>query len=133
MPDMTNIEQQPLKELIRAGGLESSGLSQRAIQAAQRIGSFVQEHPGLVTQIAVGAAGYIGEVAINQALHPEWGIGANIFSPIFFDVSPVEGQYSLNSLQGVFQAMFVGGGATGVISGLAEKAKEMFYLPDIKR
>ena len=42
MSDMTNIEQRPLKELIRTGGLESSGLSQRAIQAAQRIGSFVQ-------------------------------------------------------------------------------------------
>ena len=130
MPDMTNIEQQPLNDLIESG-LENSGLSRRAIKAMQKIGNFVQNHPKL--PLLIGAAGYVGEVAVNQALHPEWGVGANIFSPIFFDVSPVEGQYSLNSLQGVFQAMFVGGGATGVISGLAEKAKEMFYLPDIKR
>lgn len=130
MTEMTNIEQQPLKELIESG-LENSGLSRRAITAVQKIGKFVQEHPRL--PLFIGAAGYIGEVAVNQALHPEWGIGANIFSPIFFDVSPVDGQYSLNALQGLFQGMFVGGGATGVISGLAEKAKEMLYLPYIKR
>lgn len=130
MPDMTNIEQQPLNELIERG-LENSGLSRRAIKAVQKVGNFVQSHPKF--PLLIGAAGYIGEVVVNQALHPEWGIGANIFSPIFFDVSPVEGQYKLNALQGLFQGMFVGGGATGAISGLAEKAKEMFYLPDIKR
>jgi len=130
MTEMTNIEQQPLKELIE-GGLEKSGLSRSATNAVRRIGTFVQNHPQL--PLVIGAAGYLGEVAVNQVLHPEWGIGANIFSPIFFDVSPVDGQYNLNALQGLFQGMFVGGGATGVISGLAEKAKEMFYLPDIKR
>ncbi len=130
MPDMTTIEQRPLNELIK-GGLENSGLSRRAINAARKIGDFVQTHPKL--PLLIGATGYLGEVVVNQALHPEWGIGANIFSPVFFDVSPVEERYSLNALQGLFQAMFVGGGATGVVSGLAEKAREMFYLPDIKR
>lgn len=130
MLDSPNIEQQPLRNLIK-NGLENSGLSHHAITAVQKIGNFVQNHPKF--PLLIGAAGYVGEVVVNQALHPEWGIGANVFSPIFFDVSPVEGQYSLNSLQGVFQAMFVGGGATSVISGLAEKAKEMFYLPNIKR
>lgn len=127
---MTDIEPQSLNQLIE-GGLEKSGLSKRATSAVRRIGTFVQKHPRL--PLVIGAIGYAGEVAVNQALHPEWGIGANIFSPIFFDVSPVEGQYNLNALQGLFQGMFVGGGATGVISGLAEKAKEMLYLPDIKR
>lgn len=127
---MPDAEPQPLKQLVE-GGLERSGLSQRAMTAVRRVGDFVQKHPGL--PLAVGALGYAGEVAVNQALHPEWGIGANIFSPIFFDVSPVDGQLALNSLQGLFQGMFVGGGATGVISGLAEKAREIIYLPDIKR
>jgi len=130
MSDIATVEQQPLNVLIESG-LDKSGLSLRARRAVQKIGDFVSKHPKL--PLVIGAAGYLGEVAVNQALHPEWGIGASIFSPIFFDVSPVEGKYSLNALQGLFQAMFVGGGATGVISGLAEKAREMFYLPDIKR
>lgn len=127
---MTDLEPQSLEQMI-GGELEQSGLSNFAIRAVKRIGDFVQKNPRL--PLVIGAVGYVGEVAVNQALHPEWGIGANIFSPIFFDVSPVDGQYSLNALQGLFQGMFVGGGATGIISGLAEKAKEMFYLPDIKR
>lgn len=127
---MPDTEPESLKNLIE-GGLEKSGLSQKAIGAVRRVGDFVQRHPGL--PLAIGAIGYVGEVTANIALHPEWGIGANIFSPIFFDVSPVEREYVLNSLQGLFQGMFVGGGATGVISGLAEKAREIINVPDIKR
>lgn len=133
MSEPANAEAQPpLKQMIESdGGLERSGLSKAAIAAVHKIGSFVQSHPKL--PIVIGTVGYIGEVVVNQLLHPGWGPLSNIWSPIFFDVSPVEGEYGLNALQGLFQGMFVGGGATGIISGLAEKAREMFYLPDIRR
>lgn len=126
---MTNQELQPIRDLVELE-LAQSGLSAAAIRTVQRLGNFLRDHPKI--PLAVGAAGYIGEVIINQLLHPEWGIGANIFSPIFFDVSPVERQYRLNALQGFFQGMFVSGGATGVVSGVAAEVRKRFELPDIK-
>lgn len=115
--------------IVENGMLEQSGLSHTAQRAASKIGGWLEKHPN--APLVVGSVGYIGEVVVNQILHPGWGVGANVFSPIFFDVSPVDGQYTLNSLQGVFQGMFVVGGATGVISGVARKVNEMFYSPKI--
>jgi len=122
-----------LRHIIEQNGLEHTGLSQRAIQGVKRLGRFVQEHPVLTAQVVIGLGGYIAEVTANQALHPEWGIIANVFSPINLSVSPVSGQLLWNAIQGMGHTIFLAGGATGALSGAKEVLENVTNAPNIRR
>jgi len=51
------------------------GFLKEPFQGARRVGRFVQEHPALTAQVAIGFRWvYLAEVTANQVLHPEWGI-----------------------------------------------------------